>query len=255
MHIEELRQTLAGQSFHPLFATLSGAHLYGFESPDSDVDLRGAFVLSLDQVVGLHEPQETISKTFDESGLEIDLVCHDVHKFCRLLNKNSGEILEQLFSELVVWPSPRLEELRSLFRPHIGKEFYYHYRGFLLNQLRFIEKPESTVKETLYGYRVALTGIHLLRSGAMVAHLPSLLEEYHEPGVSDLIAEKRATREHAPLDEQRRQLHLARLRQLEQELQKAHQLSRLPCSGGAFEELNQFVVSVRLEGRSAQCRD
>ena len=29
----------------PIFATISGAHLYGFASPDSDVDLRGAFRL------------------------------------------------------------------------------------------------------------------------------------------------------------------------------------------------------------------
>lgn len=30
----------------PIFATVSGAHLYGFASPDSDVDLRGAFMLT-----------------------------------------------------------------------------------------------------------------------------------------------------------------------------------------------------------------
>src|SRR5450432_4490392 len=29
----------------PIFATISGAHLYGFASPDSDVVLRGAFML------------------------------------------------------------------------------------------------------------------------------------------------------------------------------------------------------------------
>ena len=28
----------------PIFASISGAHLYGFASPDSDVDLRGAFL-------------------------------------------------------------------------------------------------------------------------------------------------------------------------------------------------------------------
>ena len=41
---------------HPyplLFATVSGAHLYGFPSPDSDFDLRGVHVLPLREVVGL----------------------------------------------------------------------------------------------------------------------------------------------------------------------------------------------------------
>jgi len=39
---------------HPyrlLFATISGAHLYGFPSPDSDVDLRGTHLLLLRSVV------------------------------------------------------------------------------------------------------------------------------------------------------------------------------------------------------------
>ena len=45
----------------PLFATVSGAHLYGFPSPDSDVDLRGAFVLPVPALLRLGEPQETIN--------------------------------------------------------------------------------------------------------------------------------------------------------------------------------------------------
>lgn len=249
MQLEQLKQTLAQQPFQPLFTTLSGAHLYGFESPDSDVDLRGAFVLPLQSVIGLHEPKETVSKTFDEHGLEIDLVCHDILKFCRLLHKNSGEVLEQLYSDLVVWPSPRLSELQDLFQPHVGKEFYFHYRGFLINQRRLVEKPEATVKECLYGYRVALTGIHLLKSGRLEANLPNLLEIYPQDEVAELIAEKQLSREHAPLSAGRKQRHLERLEQLQAELEAAHQASPLPPSGGAFEELNEYIVRVRM-GRS-----
>jgi uncharacterized protein len=43
-----------------LFATISGAHLYGFPSPDSDFDLRGAHVLPLEKVVGLEVLDETV---------------------------------------------------------------------------------------------------------------------------------------------------------------------------------------------------
>ena len=45
----------------PIFATISGAHLYGFASPDSDVDLRGAFMLPASEMLGLHPPAETIT--------------------------------------------------------------------------------------------------------------------------------------------------------------------------------------------------
>jgi hypothetical protein len=48
-----LHRIVAAQPYPLLFATISGAHLYGFPSPDSDFDLRGAHVSPLDAVVGL----------------------------------------------------------------------------------------------------------------------------------------------------------------------------------------------------------
>ena len=57
---------------HPyplLFATISGAHLYGFPSPDSDFDLRGVHLLPLAEVVGLKESQETVEKSGIHDGL------------------------------------------------------------------------------------------------------------------------------------------------------------------------------------------
>jgi uncharacterized protein len=47
-------------SYPLLFATISGAHPYGFPSPDPDYDLPGAHVLPLDAVVGLEVRDETV---------------------------------------------------------------------------------------------------------------------------------------------------------------------------------------------------
>lgn len=43
-------------------ATISGAHLYGFPSTDSDFDLRGVHLLTLKTVVSLDEGQQTVEK-------------------------------------------------------------------------------------------------------------------------------------------------------------------------------------------------
>src|SRR5690349_11249413 len=89
----------AAQHPYPLlFATISGAHLYGFPSPDSDYDLRGAHILPLADVVGLKTGRETVEKSGIHDGLEIDLVTHDVHKFFGLVLKKNGYVLEQIFS-------------------------------------------------------------------------------------------------------------------------------------------------------------
>lgn len=51
MPFELLRQEVARHPYPLLFATVSGAHLYGFPSPDSDFDLRGVHVLPPREVI------------------------------------------------------------------------------------------------------------------------------------------------------------------------------------------------------------
>ena len=67
-----------------LFASISGAHLYGFPSPDSDFDLRGAHMLPLDKVLGLEVHDETVEDSRVIEGLEMDIVSHDVRKLSEL---------------------------------------------------------------------------------------------------------------------------------------------------------------------------
>jgi predicted nucleotidyltransferase len=55
-----LRKQVEQHPYPLVFATISGAHLYGFPSPDSDFDLRGVHVLPLPEVVGLRTGPETI---------------------------------------------------------------------------------------------------------------------------------------------------------------------------------------------------
>src|SRR6188472_1825770 len=115
---------------HPyplLFATISGAHLYGFPSPDSDYDLRGVHLLPLADVVGLKDGEETVEKSGIHDGLEIDLVTHDAKKFFGLLLKKNGYVLEQLLSPLVVFTTPEHEELCALATDCITKHHAHHY--------------------------------------------------------------------------------------------------------------------------------
>ena len=126
---------MAAQPYPLLFATISGAHLYGFPSPDSDYDLRGAHVLPLDAVVGLEVRDETVQQEMivppdtssglrppspqsgeGERALEMDIVSHDVKKFFGLLLKKNGYVLEQLYSPLVVHTTPEHAELKEICR-------------------------------------------------------------------------------------------------------------------------------------------
>lgn len=85
-----------------LFASVSGAHLSGFPSPDSDVDLRGCHVLPLTLVLGLDEPPDTVTRMWQVDGVAVDLVSHDLKKFVTLLQRQHGNFLKQLFAPTVV---------------------------------------------------------------------------------------------------------------------------------------------------------
>ena len=122
---------------HPyplIFATISGAHLYGFPSPDSDYDLRGVHRLPLEQIVGLDVGEETIEKEGVYDGLEIDLVTHDANKFFGLMLKKNGYVLEQVFSPLIVHTTPTHDELKTIAADCITRHHSHHYLGFAANQ-------------------------------------------------------------------------------------------------------------------------
>ena len=89
-----------------LFASVSGAHLYGFASPDSDVDLRGCHILPVADLIGLDEPRLTLERMALVDGVEVDLVSHDLKKYVTLLIRQNGNYLEQLFSPLIVVDTP-----------------------------------------------------------------------------------------------------------------------------------------------------
>jgi predicted nucleotidyltransferase len=224
--------------------TVSGAHLYGFPSPDSDIDLRGSHQLPLRAVVGLSLPNETVERKLDLRGTEVELVSHELGKYLRLLVKNNGYILEQILSPLVVYGEDFLNELRPLARRCITRFHYHHYRGFLHTQLDLVAKQEpKTAKAVLYGYRVALTGIHLLRTGEVEPYLPRLAEEYGLPFMGDLIAQKRE--EKGPALDLDWPFHDNQLKELESRLDSAFRDSTLPEERDR-QAVDRFLVERRL---------
>lgn len=234
---------------HPLlFATISGAHLYGFPSADSDFDLRGAHMLPLANVVGLQESDETVEKSQIREGLEIDLVTHDVKKFFTLLLRKNGYVLEQLLSPLVVQTSPEHEELKALAPGCITKFHAFHYLGFAETQQKLFQKESPPrVKPLLYIYRVLLTGIHLMRTGRIEANLLTLNDTYKLPYINDLVARKLAGAEKERLTDADLEFHAAEYDCLRAQLELAHKDSHLPEVPSSQPAINDLLVRIRLK--------
>ncbi len=235
---------------HPrplLFATVSGAHLYGFASPDSDYDLRGVHLLPAEEVVGLEGGPDTIERSALDGGLDLDLVTHDAAKFFRLLLKNNGYVLEQLTSPLVVLGSPAHEELLALAPACITRHHAWHYQGFAARQWALFDKERPRrVKPLLYTYRVLLTGIRLMRTGAVEANLPPLAAEAKLGFLDDLVARKVQGKEKETLPDDEAGFHAGEIRKLTATLADAAAASTLPERPTAGPALHDLLVRLRL---------
>jgi predicted nucleotidyltransferase len=259
-----LRRITAAQPYPLLFATISGAHLYGFPSPDSDFDLRGAHILPAEQVVGLEVRDETVQDSRVIEDLEMDIVSHDIKKFFGLLLKKNGYVLEQLFSPLVVQTTPEHAELKTTAARGNGgsgvitRHHSHHYFAFAETEWKLFvkgvgEPPMRRVKPLLYIYRVLLTGIHLMKTGEIEANLVKLNETFRLPYIDDLIARK-TSGEHTVLKDADLDFHESEYQRLRTHLQAAHDASDLPeaPSEQTRVAVNDLLVRVRLASASVR---
>lgn len=242
-----LMNRVAAQPHPLLFVTISGAHLYGFPSPDSDYDLRGVHVLPVKEVIGLDTGPETIESSTVDAGLEIDLVTHDAKKFFTLMLRKNGYVLEQLHSPLILHTTPEHDELKSIARGCVTKHHVHHYLGFAETQWKLFEKQAPPkVKPLLYVYRVLLTGIHLMETGEVEANLVTLNERYRLPYVPDLIAQKLAGPEKSTLNDTQLDFHRREYERLREKLKSASEASGLPEAASAKPALHDLLLRLRL---------
>jgi predicted nucleotidyltransferase len=244
----DLLQVEAARHPYPLlFATVSGAHLYGFPSPDSDYDLRGVHVLPAEEVVGILPKRETIDSSGLRNGIEMDFVTHDVLKFFSLLLKRNGYVLEQMYSPLVVHTTPEHEELKQIALNCITRHHSHHYLGFAATQWDLFQRDEPPrVKPLLYVYRVLLTGIHLMRTGKVEANLLSLNREFRLPYIAELVERKVRGSEESLLHTDENDFHKAEYIRLMATLEEAAAKSSLPNESTAHDQLNDLLVRLRL---------
>lgn len=244
---DALAEAVKNHPYPLVFATVSGAHLYGFPSPDSDWDLRGSHLLPLAQVVGLGEPNETIESMRKDADIELDLVTHDVKKFFTLMLRNNGYVLEQLYSPLVVHATPEHEELKAIGHTCITRYHSRHYLGFANTQWNLFQKEDPPrVKPLLYVYRVLLTGINLMETHRIEANLVILNEKYRLPYIAELIERKVSSKEKQTMAAADMEFHNNEFERLIAQLKESAETTSLPDAASGRAALDDLLKRLRM---------
>jgi predicted nucleotidyltransferase len=249
--ITETERALAHETLellgdHPvLWAVVTGTHQYGFTSPDSDIDVRAVFAAPTRLLLGLLPPAAHRDYMGVLHGREVDGLSFELGRFLELVLKHSGNLLEELFSPLVLVDGGRLEAFREAVLACVTRAIQRHYLGFFEACVKKLQKkPPAEVKTALYAARIALSGITLLKEGRVEANLPRLNEAFGLDYIPEWIALK--TTEHEPIPDGRLEPMLARLAELRRALHRAGRESSLPDAPAALDRLSDLVVSVRL---------
>ena len=229
-----------------LFASVHGSKLHGFDTPDSDRDIRGCHVLPLEVVIGLDGGQQTIRMKDDQATPGVELATHDVKKFFVMLLNRNGNILEEIFSPLALVTCPFHEELRDIARACITRRHYAHFLGMASQALNTIEKRgRAEAKYALHVYRALLAGIHLMVTGQIEPHLPTLNADARLTHVEELMERRSSCPGDARLQPKEIEFMNGEFSRLKVALQWASDSSSLPEHPQGRRRLNDLLIRVR----------
>ncbi|RRJ31535.1 nucleotidyltransferase domain-containing protein [Halocatena pleomorpha] len=203
-----------GTRHQPRFYAVTGSHVYGFHSADSDIDVRGIHVAPAEEYAYLQTPVGEVTINMDgttegfEAHSEIDLRSYELKKFGSLLAKANYNVIELVFEAPTVMNGIPLEmdALETLIREHLPMNVPHAYLGMAKsNYYKHLDREKSEgydprPKKFLYVYRGLLGAKYVLDYEDIEANIKTLAAEVEggDPElVEELIARKRETEESA----------------------------------------------------------
>lgn len=240
---------------HHLIIHLSGAHAYGFPSPDSDLDLKAVHIEETRALLGFETPPPAANRLEFIDGIEIDYTSNELGQCVRGLLKGDGNMLERVLSNAwVTARDPLCDALGKHAQACLSRRVHRHYLGFARSQYKHVVEGDApTAKRVLYVLRTALTGVHLLKTGVCEPDLTRLYERYDVPEVESLVLHKKQA-EKQPLPNPAASVGVMdRVLSMLDDAKTASQLPEHP-SDAVSAALEDWLIETRLAQHAAACR-
>lgn len=231
-----------------LVVSLSGAHAYGFPSPDSDLDLKSIHIVPTASLLGLHHESKTVEHLEIIEGVEVDYSSNELQLVLRGVLGGNGNYIERILGQLQPVADDALLSLKPLVQACLSSKLYRHYRGFAHQQFTEWQKTGFTsAKKLLYVIRTSMTGLHALKTGQIETDVTRLIEPYGLEGVWELIEQKRRG-EKASLPPELAEAWQKRVEGFFARLDAAFETSVLPPAPDdkAVQALDAWLIALRL---------
>lgn len=164
-----------------LFGRLAGSRAYGTETPASDWDWAGVYVIPAALLLRLDVPPDVVSRTKGQRGGGDDWTFHDAGKFVSILLKGNANALDALFApeETVFAGEPDYadlwRELRGRRQAFLSRVVLHHYMAYAGGQLKRIRdhcldgKVDDKVPDPVDRWKDAGHGVRLLYEARRIA--------------------------------------------------------------------------------------
>ncbi|QEG21685.1 nucleotidyltransferase domain-containing protein [Mariniblastus fucicola] len=137
-----------------------GSKAFGLSNESSDDDIRGIFLPPAELHWSLYEVPQQLE--FNDG--QLDEVFWELEKFLRLALKANPNILETLWTPMVLEASPIAIRLREMREAFLSRHIFKTYSGYALSQFRRMRN--SFQKNGTYKSKHAMHLIRLLHSGS-----------------------------------------------------------------------------------------
>jgi uncharacterized protein len=161
---------LPGEDLRPwiIYRCQVGSRAFGLANDDSDDDLRGIYLPPARRHWSLFKLPEQLEFA-DESK---DEVYWELEKFLKLALKANPNILETLWTPLVLHADEAAQRLRGMREAFLSRHLYKTYSGYVLSQFRRMARAHAKTgtykaKHAMHLIRLLYSGIEALNTGAI----------------------------------------------------------------------------------------
>ncbi len=231
-----------------LVVSISGAHAYGFPSPDSDLDLKAIHAAPVKTLLGLGAAPSAAERLQIIDGVEIDYSSNELQGVLKGILQGNGNYLERVLGQLQPMVSPALASLRPLVKATLSRRLHRHYQGFGRSQwVEWQKGGGRSAKKLLYVLRTTLTGAHALATGEVETDLTKLMQGAGFSAAKALVDQKRAG-EKSELPENLTAEWRLKVNGAFERLDEALARSQLPDvpTDAAVNDLEQWLIDFRL---------
>jgi uncharacterized protein len=178
-----------------VYLCLSGSHLYGYASENSDIDVRGCYIMPLDRALGIGHTRYSIERNINLAGVPLlDIQVFDIKKEVELLMANNSNVFEHVFADPIATSNDHTR-LKNFARKVLTTRIYQPYRGIAISSFeKFIKSPiengksgEITCKQMFYVFRPLMAGIYALETGKIESNLVKLCDYFDDTIIANLV--------------------------------------------------------------------